>query len=156
LTIQGVNDPPNIVGVPLSLIRISDAEGIAPFRTVTIDDPDGSGAQLVSVSISLDDAGKGTFTPAGPFNNISPADATTAIRAVVFTPTPNRIPLGETENVVMTIVVTDALGLQRSNDRTTVVVTSVNGAPRFLGGPLASSPSQSRPRRRWSRSRHLD
>ncbi|MBI2929819.1 MAG: tandem-95 repeat protein [Verrucomicrobia bacterium] len=134
-TIQGINDPPSIVGVPLTLIRISDDETIKPFKAVTIEDPDGLGSQLVSVTITMDDPGKGTFSPAGPFNSITSAAATTAIRGVDFTPMANSIPVGETATVVMTITVIDAEGEQRVNNKTTVVITSVNGTPKILGLP---------------------
>jgi hypothetical protein len=134
-TIQGVNDPPSIVGVPLSLIRLSDDETIKPFKPVTIEDPDGLGSQLVNVTIAMDDPGKGTFSPAGPFNGLTSAAATAAIRGVDFTPMANSIPVGETVTVVMTITVIDAEGEQRVNNKTTVVITRVNGTPKILGLP---------------------
>ena len=135
LTVTGFNDPPDIVGVTLDLIRIRDDEFVFPFSEVRVEDPDLGGQQPVTVTLALDDPSKGTFSPPGPFTNLVPARATDALRAVKFIPNPDRIPLGETETATLTITARDALGLSRSDNRTRVAVTSVNSPPRIDGVP---------------------
>jgi VCBS repeat-containing protein len=139
IIVQEVNDLPEISVPSVIPIQIHDDQTATPFSNVTISDVDRGGAQPVNVTISLDDPNKGSLTPAGPFGpttNITPAAATAAIRAVVFTPTANRIPVGQTETTTFTITVTDILGGRRSNSQVSVVVQSVNGAPQILGVPL--------------------
>ncbi|MBR0869030.1 tandem-95 repeat protein [Bradyrhizobium tropiciagri] len=125
-----------------------DKSAIAPFSGVTIADAD-TPAQTQTVTITLDDAGKGAFTAAsltstgfvaggvaGTYTFSGTAvDATTAIHALSFQPTENRKPVGGTETVYFTVSVDDGAGGAVTNTTTSVVVTSVNDAP----APVADS-----------------
>ena len=152
----GRNDRPTIAGVPVSIIRINDDRSVAPFQPVLIGDPDERGEQLVSLAVSFtyDDAagppgafpGQGlarsaTTNAAGvvtveyELGSGTPANMQERLRALVFTPTANRIPVGETETVRMQITVTDFLGLTRVNDLTRVAITSIDTVPVIATDP---------------------
>ncbi|MBF0139247.1 MAG: DUF4347 domain-containing protein, partial [Magnetococcales bacterium] len=116
---------------------VNDNSQLSPFSSVSIPN-DGT----VTVTITLDDAAKGSFTAAsltasgftGPIGNAyslastTAALAQTAIRALVFTPTANRVATGSTETTTLTTVITD--GSLTFNDATTTIIsTSINDAP---------------------------
>ncbi len=136
-SILAVNDPPSIVGVTTSLIRITDApDPLAlptPFPTVRIDDPDLG--QALNVTLSIDDPAKGTLSS----NSLSgtAAAVTTAIRLVTFTPKADRLGVGLSENVTLTISVFDGTET-RTNSQTVIRVTSINGPPgvEYTGDPV--------------------
>lgn len=135
-----VNLPPTISGAA-SGQAVNDNATIAPFTGITIANADDS-AQSLATTVALDNAAKGTFTPAslttsgftssGPgtylFNG-NAAAATTAIRLLVFAPTSNRVARGSTETTTFTISVTDGVFTPVVNSATTVVTTSVNHTP---------------------------
>lgn len=127
IDITGVNEAPVIVGAATTLIRTSDdpLSPVLPFAAVRISDADPS--QLLTVTISLDDPAKGLIMNTNTFSGTG-SEVTDLIRTLSFVPTPNRIPVGQTENVTLTITVTDGSAI-RVNDQTVIVVTSINGAP---------------------------
>ena len=99
---------------------VNDNSTVAPFITVTIGDID-SPAQTEKVTVTLDNAAKGVFTPASlstsGFVSIgggaytfsgTAAQATTAIRALVFDPADNRVAPGSTETTSLTLQVLNA------------------------------------------------
>jgi hypothetical protein len=154
LTITFTNDPPQISGTATEVIRTTDdpaSPPVFPFTTVNISDADPG--QSLTLTLSLDDPAKGSFS--GAFNALgqltgTAAEITAKLREVSFRPTPGRIPLNQSETVVLTITVTDGTA-SRSNSLTTVEVTSINGAPALTWGlangnvagnfPLATSPA---------------
>jgi VCBS repeat-containing protein len=141
LSITGQNEPPDIIGVPTTVLRITDdATDFFPFQTVRIEDVDSGGQQLMrTVTISVSDPSKGQLVAPGPFTNVTPSEATDLLRMVRFIPDASRIPVGNTESVTLTITVEDVLGAVRSNNKTTVAITSVNGAPKIRNVPLAEN-----------------
>jgi plastocyanin len=136
------NTPPEIGGVS-SVQAVDDNATVAPLSGVNIADADGDN---VTVTIALDNAAKGTFTAASltasgfvdagggtyTLSERSAAAATTAIQALVFEPTENRVAPGTTETTTFTITVNDGT-TDTINDTTTVVSTSINDAP-AIGG----------------------
>ncbi|HSP41938.1 MAG TPA: Ig-like domain-containing protein [Luteolibacter sp.] len=166
LTVTPFNDAPTILGSNPE-IRIDDDETATPFATINVADPDEGGAQQLTVSVTLigEDpdtntprAGGGTlapdpaapaisgvtFTSTGTAPNItysivgSPADVTAFLQELVFTPTPDRNAVGQRETIRFTIVANDNKGGSAQNQNTTVIVTSVNGAPQITGVPPLS------------------
>lgn len=139
ITVEGVNDAPTLTGIDPAAQAIDDTQTISPFAAAVVTDPDGPGVAL-TVTVTIDDAAKGAFTtPAGfvaqgggvyVFNG-TPAEAQTALRAMVFTPAQNRVAPGLTETTSFTIVVSD--GTETANATAQVQTTSVNDAP-ALGG----------------------
>ncbi|WP_367871018.1 Ig-like domain-containing protein [Luteolibacter sp. Populi] len=132
LNISFTNDPPQISGVTTEVIRTSDDASIAavfPFPTVTIGDADPG--QSLTLTLSLDDPAKGSFS--GDFNALgqltgTAAEITRDLRLVTFRPAPGRIPINQSETVTITITVTDGTAT-RTNNLTKIEVTSINGAP---------------------------
>ena len=135
-TVRAIADPPEILGVPFDEQRITDdTTNSFPFRTVQIQDPDENGQQLVTVTFAVDDPAKGTFEPAGPFRNRTPAQASDDLHAVRFIPANNRLPDYQTETATLTIRVRDSQDLETANSATRLAITGVNGAPKILGLP---------------------
>ncbi|RYE24540.1 MAG: hypothetical protein EOP51_07030, partial [Sphingobacteriales bacterium] len=140
-----VNDAP-VIGGTVASQAVNDKSNISLFSTVTIADGD-SPAQTQVVTVVLDDAAKGTFTALNGFSNAiagtytysgTAANAQTAIRGIVFTPTANRVAIGSTETTTFTIAVNDGVASVIINTNTTVVTTPVNDAPVVVaGGSLA-------------------
>ncbi len=143
LTLQGVNDLPDIVGVPTDLIRIRSDQTATPFSTVGFVDVDDRGLQPVHFTVQASANDVGRFVYQGGFSNgisisisnMTPAAATAAIRSIQFVPTVENLTLGQVTNLTFTIRVTDALGGQRANNGTVVAITRVNGGPRWTGVP---------------------
>ncbi len=138
-----INDSGSIAGTVANQ-AVNDNASIAPFATVSIADPD---AENVVVDVQLDDGAKGVLTGGG-FTDLggglyqftgTAAAAQTAIRALVFDPTENRVAPGLTETTGFTITVADGVG-SVSNNATTVVSTSINDATdRWHGGQRPST-----------------
>jgi hypothetical protein len=135
-----VNVAPTITGAAAGQ-AVLDTGTVTPFANVTIGDAD-SPAQTQTVSVTLDAAAKGVFTPAslttsgfadaggGVYTFTGDAAAaTTAIRQLAFDPTNNRVAPGMTETTTFTISVNDGVAAPATNSTTTVVATSVNDAP---------------------------
>ena len=138
--VSPVNDTPTIAGIS-PLTTIQDNEKLPPFGTVLIGDLDESGLQVVSATVTLDLAIKGSFSAASllasGFTNTgasytfagTPASLSTAIRKLEFVPTPNRIPFGLTENCTFTVLLNDTHGGIVANNNTIIRVASVSGLP---------------------------
>jgi hypothetical protein len=137
------NDSPSSTGFTTST-TINDTATTTPFSGVTISDPDPF--QTLSVVITLDAAAKGAFTSGslstagvtaagGGIYTVSgrAAAVTTAIRALVFQPTQNRVAVASTETTTFTVTVTDNIATPVTDSTTTVISTSVNNAPTISG-----------------------
>ncbi|WP_448208767.1 hypothetical protein, partial [Azospirillum sp. sgz302134] len=131
-----VNDAPVIGGASAGQ-TVNDNATVSPFASVTITDAD-SPAQTQTVTITLDSAAKGALSGGGGSYNAATgvwsftgtaSAAQTAVRAVVFTPTANRVTPGSTETTTFTLSVNDGVAAAVTNNTTTVVSTSVNDAP---------------------------
>lgn len=108
--------------------------GMTPFTAFTIADTDQP--QATTVTITLDAAAKGTLIGAGTgvngvytFTAVNAGAAQTAIQAVKFVPTANRVAVGLTETTTLTVSVSDGVAPAVVNATTTVVSTSINNAP---------------------------
>ncbi|MCX7084519.1 MAG: FG-GAP-like repeat-containing protein [Methylococcales bacterium] len=137
-----VNDAPVIGGVT-AVTNITDTATASPFSGFTIADVD-SGAS-VTVSVAVDVAAKGSFTvaslTASGFTTLdggltythtadTPANAQTAIRALIFAPTANRVAPGNTETTTFTVSVNDGIATAVTDNSTTVVSSApTNTAP---------------------------
>ncbi len=146
---SGVNDAPTITGVSGGQ-AVTDNAVVSPFSGVTIADLDPG--QTQTVSVTLDAAAKGVFTAASltssGFANAgggvytfsgSAAAATTAIRALVFDPSNDRVAVGSTETTTFTVSVNDGVAAATTNNTTTVVSTSINDASTITGAVSAQA-----------------
>ena len=155
--IVALNDPPNIAGTPVNIIRKNSDETAQPFDQILVSDPDENGQQSVSVAITFPvDAGAlplGTFPTTdlvrsfqtnslGQTNSVTyllsgrnPTNAQAFLRSLVFTPTAGALPVGLTKTLTFTLTVTDSQGANRVNNRTQLAITFINGAPRITTNP---------------------
>ena len=121
---------------------VNDNATLNPFSNFTVTDPDSGASE--TVTITLDAAAKGVFTPASlSASGFSTANAglsythapgtpgalQNAIRSLVFQPTVNRVTPGSTETTTFTVSVSDGLAAAVTNSTTTVVASAVNDAP---------------------------
>ena len=135
IAVSAINDAPTIAGASAGQ-AVADNATILPFSGLTIADVD-SPAQTQTVSVTLNDTAKGSFTTLNGFANTgggvytfsgTAAQAQTAIHGLVFTPTANHVAPGNTETTTFTVSVDDGSGAV-TNNTTTVVSTSINDAP---------------------------
>jgi hypothetical protein len=127
---------------------ITDKQTIRPFAGVTIA-AQGDPAQTLSLAVTL--GGNGGFsTVSGSFSKFDGASfdttrnawtltgnaavLTAALDGALFTPRENILDPGWTSTGGLTIAVTDADGRTVSDIGTSLLVTSVNDAPRITGG----------------------
>ncbi|HMP72006.1 MAG TPA: tandem-95 repeat protein [Kiritimatiellia bacterium] len=139
INILQVQTPPSITGIPSDPIVKSD--GSPPFNplpTVFVTDVDQGGAQQVSAVLTLSNPALGSLSVTS-FPLQAQADLTALLRQVVFTPTPGALPIGQTADTIITVTVTDALGLSSQNNNARIRITSVNNAPQILNVPLPAS-----------------
>ena len=146
LDIQPVDDVPLVLG-GISNQALDDNATLKPMFSVRILAGDGDSADQ-SVQITLDDNSKGAFTPDSLtasgfsfsdddgiyFNSAQPDVLTAGVQQLVFEPTPNRLGVGKTEGVAITIVVTGSEFTTKNFD-STLKVKSINDAPSISGLP---------------------
>jgi hypothetical protein len=129
---------------------ITDNASLSPFSAVTISNPEQPPSryqdpfpEVVTVTVTLDDAAKGSFTTLNGFTDDgggvysfsgAAAAATTAIQGLVYSPTPNRVASGSTETTTFTIGADDGVYSTVTDNTTTVISRSVNDAPTFTKG----------------------
>ena len=118
------NTAPTITNATASQ-AVNDNATITPFSTITLADTDGDN---LAVTIALDDNAKGTLSSTS-IASTSVAAAQTALRAITFNPTDNRVAPASTETTTFTITVNDGTTNSTPNNTTTVISTSVNDAP---------------------------
>ncbi|MCC7377683.1 MAG: tandem-95 repeat protein [Verrucomicrobiales bacterium] len=137
LTLQGVNNPPDITGtLPSSeSYRITDDPNLPPlfpFPQVRITDSDFN--QILTVTLSLTPSGLGTLSTTSLTGTV--AQLNRAIREVNFSPiqTANR-EVGKTKTVAVGISVSDGVAPPESDNNTTINILAVNAAPTITGIP---------------------
>lgn len=139
VTATSVNDPPVLGGLPGTPVAVNDTATISPFTGATIADPDTG--QTITVTVSLDDAAKGTLAGGGfahqgngvyTFSAASAPVAQAALRALVFTPAANRVAPGLTETTTFSVTVSD--GTAQASGSAQVVATGINDAPTLTNG----------------------
>ncbi|MES2207138.1 MAG: autotransporter-associated beta strand repeat-containing protein [Pseudomonadota bacterium] len=115
----------------------NDNTPLNPFASFIIEDTDGT--QVQTLTVTLDIAAKGALSNLsggsytannGTYSFTGTASqAQAAIRALVFTPAPNRVNPGITDITTFTVSVNDGVAVATVDSITTVVATSVNTAP---------------------------
>lgn len=122
-------------------VTVTDVEAIRPLNGVSL----GVGANtLLTVRVSLDSAAKGQFLqqsltaggftgPVGGVYSLGPVTASAAewaLNQLLFVPAQNRVAVGQTEETLLNLVVTDGT---RSRTTTAAITTrSINNAPEPL------------------------
>jgi plastocyanin len=139
-----VNDPPVISGAVAGQ-AVADNATLSPFTGVAIADPDFGATETVTITLTaggsasdadgtlsgtgLTKTGTGTYTATG-----TPGAVTTALDALVFTPTDHQVAPGSAVTTGMTLAVTDGIiGSPVTDTTTSVVATALNDAPQITG-----------------------
>ncbi|MBM83735.1 MAG: hypothetical protein CMJ78_24525, partial [Planctomycetaceae bacterium] len=132
-----INDASTINGA--ANVMVDDNATTNPFAGVTITDVDTGEMVTVSIQLNAGDA-NGTFTTLGNFTKdggtagkydlaaTTPADATTQIQALVFTPTENQVAPGNTVVTNANISVNDG-DVTVQDNATNITATSINDNP---------------------------
>jgi VCBS repeat-containing protein len=138
ITVTGVNDPPRMVDAELS--EVTDKTTRVPFPNVTVIEYDSQRLQPVTIQVSFS-SDRGILAGGG-FTLVSPglieftgtaAQATVALRALVFTPFIDRITVGTTEDTRFTVSMDDGFTPEPViEDSTVTTVTPINDAPSLL------------------------
>ncbi|NOQ31011.1 MAG: hypothetical protein GQ570_07825 [Helicobacteraceae bacterium] len=129
----GVNDAP-IISNTTAAQPFNDNTTIAPFSTVTLSDIEND--NLSVVSITLDKPENGSLS-ATTISSNSLAATQALLRAIIFTPTQNIAPLGDTNTTRFTLTISDG-ALNDEDNVTTVISKSVNGVPTVINVPDAT------------------
>jgi len=137
-SIVTVYDPP-VIGSTKAGQTTTDEATINPFSAATITDP--NAAQTESVSVVLSNAANGTLSDGsggtvngGTFTvSGAPSVVTTALDALVFTPTAHQVVPGGTVTTGFTLAVKDTVGAIATDSTTTVTATAVNDPPVITG-----------------------
>jgi len=131
--ITQVNDIPAISGIANT--TTNDKTSIVPLSAITLTDIDAG--EVLQVTVKIDNPIKGVLNNLSGFTNNgdgtytltgTPANVTTAIRALTFKPTENRILRGQTEQTTFTVTVKDSAGTTAFAN-SIVTVSPVNDAP---------------------------
>lgn len=134
------NGAPSIAGVASTSSHDATA-GASPFPLVTLSDPEDD---LVTVTVTLGDPAAGSLTTLAGFTDAggglytfigTPADATNAMRGLVFTLTPGRLTPGASETVQISVNVEDAFGLSATATASLEFSAAPNGPPIIAGVP---------------------
>ena len=125
---------------------MNDNATALPFSGVTITDPDAGASESITITLTdggiasdaggtlsgtgITKTGTGTYT----LTSGSPGAVTTALEAVVFTPTAHAVAPGSTITTGMTLAVTDGIvGSPVTDTTTSVITTALNDAPAITG-----------------------
>jgi len=135
-----VNDAPAITGTSSGQAVDDDATD-HPFSAATIGDPDFGASETVTITLKVSglasdangvlSGGGVTRTSTGTYTlSGTPADVTTALQALTFTPAAHEIAPGGTVTTGMTLSVADGIAGSPTTDvTTTVIATAVNDPP---------------------------
>ncbi|MFA9275948.1 MAG: choice-of-anchor U domain-containing protein, partial [Candidatus Aquirickettsiella gammari] len=147
-TVAVVNVAPTVTGTVTGQ-SINQSMTTSPFANIVVTDPDTAAAE--TVTITLDNAAKGTFTTASltasgfstanggltyTHATTSPENIQAALRALVFQPAAGRVAIGQIDSTRFTVSVNDGYAITTDNN-TQVNSTAVNLAP--TGITLSSS-----------------
>ncbi len=127
-TTPAANSAPTITGASAGQ-TVDDNATIIPFSGITLADADGDN---ISLTITLDDNIKGTLSGtglsgSGPYtlSSDTAANVQAKLRALIFTPTENRIRPNSTEITTFTLSASDGT-TTTDNNTTTAVVKGIN------------------------------
>jgi hypothetical protein len=134
--VDNTNDAPEIIGT-IAGQPVDDNASVLVFNDSLIRDAD-LPAQTLTITVALDDPAKGKFTDLGGFVDKgggkyeftgTAADATPTFQNLKFVPTSNRVAVGSKETTTITVAVSDGNGGEATDNRTTVISTSINNPP---------------------------
>ena len=142
-----VNDPPVITGA-ITGQTTTDKTTVTPFSAVTISDPDIGASETIIITLNVDGSPSdtnGTLSGSGLTETVTgiytltagtPADVTTELQALVFTPAILDLPPDTTATTGMTLSVSDGIAGSPTTDTNTSVVI----VPCFAAGTRIATP----------------
>ncbi|MCW1883826.1 Ig-like domain-containing protein [Luteolibacter flavescens] len=145
ITVTGVNDAPRMVNAETN--SVTDKSNLRPFPNVTVIEYDSQRQEPVTVRVSF--AAERGVLSGGGFTVVSPgvirftgtaAQVTTAMRALVFVPTIDRVTVGTTEDTRFTVSMDDGhVTTPVIEDSTVTTVTPINDAPTLLNAVASAT-----------------
>jgi hypothetical protein len=140
IDVAAANNPPSFTNT--SSTTVNDNVDATPFSNITLTDDSSS----LTLTVTPDSLAKGVFTSASlttsgftysndvyTLSSKTPDQAQTALKALVYNPTDNRVPVDQTETTTFTVTLDDGKNVV-TNTATTVTATSVNVAPTLSVG----------------------
>ncbi len=133
------------------IVYTTDVTPVTPFLKVSLTDSD-LPQQILTVTVSLDDAAKGSLTTLGGFVDQgggfysftgTATAAASAIRGLTFVPAQNRVGAGLKETTILTISADDGLA-DIASGIIKVITTSVNDNPTISHAPALYSGDRSK------------
>ncbi len=159
VAVTAVNDPPVIAGTVAGQ-TVYHRLSLRPFAGVLITEVDDLTLQPLRVTVTLSDATHGFLTALGGFSDagggvyrvegVTAAQATAALRALVFQPTTNgRVTNGAPETTVFTIAVDDSFAPAVTDSNTSVLaihefITKLLAADGNTGDAFAAAAAATR------------
>ncbi|NGZ06843.1 MAG: tandem-95 repeat protein, partial [Magnetococcales bacterium] len=134
-----VNDSP-VIDDTASGQSVTDKQTCIPFATISVTDADPNQTQQLTIrhnsanghfsTASLNATGVTASATSGEYHfSGTAAQLQTALRALVFQPTPDQIEVGRSVTTAFTLTVTDSAQAQVTDATTSIVVASINDAP---------------------------
>jgi PKD repeat protein len=130
ITVNNTNDLATLSGTVINQV-VNDTSTLTPFSAIVLNDDD---LDNLSLTITLGDNEKGTLSLSAIASD-TVANVQAALRAIIFTPTQNRVAVGDNETTTFTITLNDGTG-DTIDSTTTVISTSINDAPTALDNTL--------------------
>jgi hypothetical protein len=143
--------PPPVIGGAAAGQTTTDEATINPFSGVSITDPNSGQSETITITVTQADtatdadgtlSGSGlTKTGTGTYTLTvgTPAAVTTALDALLFTPTAHQVVPGGTVTTGFTLAATDTLSQSATDGTTTVAATAVNDPPVIAGSVAGQS-----------------
>jgi VCBS repeat-containing protein len=135
LDVQAVNDVPVLSGTGATP-TIDDTATAQPFAGLTFADVESGGTVTIGYTGANGTlSGTGLSGSAGTYTltGATPAELTTRLQALVFTPTANQVAVGNSVQTSFTLTPSDGTDTGTPHAATVVTVSSVNDAPTLSG-----------------------
>ncbi|CAA6692983.1 MULTISPECIES: Ig-like domain-containing protein [unclassified Lentimonas] len=137
ITVTAINFPPTITSVPTVAERVNDDSTVKPLAPVSVQDPEDDTVTLTLRllgntlgSFGLEAGASGTITTVSSVGSITTYSINAADKGfLVFTPTPDVIPLGQSQTVQFEFFGTDPSGNTTTTFTIDILITAVAGAP---------------------------
>lgn len=161
IAVTAINFPPTITSLPTGAFRVNDDSTVKPLASVSVQDPEDDTVTLTLRlldntlgSFSLEAGASGSITTVSTVGSITTYTIDAADKGrLVFTPTPDVIPLGQSETVQFEFFATDPSGNTTTTFTIDILITAVAGAPSITstdpafgtGDPLKIDPDNAKP-----------
>ena len=137
IAVTAINFPPTITSLPTDAFRVNDDSTIKPLASVSVQDPEDDTVTLTlrlldntRSSFTLEAGASGTITTVSTVGSITTYTINAADKGyLLFTPTPDVIPLGQSETIQFEFLGSDTSGNTTTTATIDILITAVAGAP---------------------------